>query len=321
MTSMADEDVDEPPEVVECLDVPVDPGLYDSVNTTAHSDLVNTSEVVGIPPEEELGFGGPHDYLFGDGSVDEEDDDVVVDNTDDDPGFNRADAEGEATRALLAGVSSPGDESDAVAVVPSSTATSSPDAPSGGLWTAPTAVTNERQLQALLQRIPGRKDLPDIPRPQEPVLAPNLPVTAKLAAIQRFIESFEYNYAGVPFVPLRKDRGIISVMSSAKEIIAKALPIQCIEAVFLGVYLTREMKEVRWRGNGACAGTAFDKRVRVCRWLWRPLPARPVSGVLQVQRERAHVPSHRIGDQVQGARCDSPGGGAARRRVAGYPHH
>ncbi len=40
----------------------------------------------------------------------------------------------------------------------------------------------------------------------------------------------------------------MNVMTSAKEIITKALPIQCIEAVFLGVYLTRDMREVRARG-------------------------------------------------------------------------
>jgi hypothetical protein len=114
-----------------------------------------------------------------------------------------------------------------------------------GGWRPPSAILSEKEMKAALQELVNRTDLPAVPRPQEPVLPPTLPMQAKLTAMQRFISAFEYNYTGVTYVTLRKDRGMLSIMSSAKEIVYKALPIQCIEAVFLGVYLTRELKEVR----------------------------------------------------------------------------
>ncbi len=46
------------------------------------------------------------------------------------------------------------------------------------------------------------------------------------------------------YFELRKDRGLKRVMSTAKEIIQEALPIKCIEAVFLACYLTIDMKDV-----------------------------------------------------------------------------
>lgn len=41
----------------------------------------------------------------------------------------------------------------------------------------------------------------------------------------------------------KKDRGFRHVTSTAKLVIREALPIQCVEAVFVGAYLTAGMKE------------------------------------------------------------------------------
>lgn len=43
----------------------------------------------------------------------------------------------------------------------------------------------------------------------------------------------------------KKDRGFRHVTSTAKLIIREALPIQCVEAVFVGAYLTADMSEVK----------------------------------------------------------------------------
>merc|ERR1719230_942717 len=43
---------------------------------------------------------------------------------------------------------------------------------------------------------------------------------------------------------MRRDRGLKHVSLTAKDIIREALPIQCVEAVFLACYLTAEMKEI-----------------------------------------------------------------------------
>ncbi len=53
-----------------------------------------------------------------------------------------------------------------------------------------------------------------------------------------------YNYTGEEFFVKKKDRGFRHVTSTAKLIIREALPIQCVEAVFVGAYLTADMSEV-----------------------------------------------------------------------------
>lgn len=63
-----------------------------------------------------------------------------------------------------------------------------------------------------------------------------------LAPIARNLR--RYNYTGEEFFVKKKDRGFRHVTSTAKLIIREALPIQCVDAVFLGAYLTSEMTEV-----------------------------------------------------------------------------
>lgn len=56
----------------------------------------------------------------------------------------------------------------------------------------------------------------------------------------------------------KKDRRFLHVTSTAKLIIREALPIQCVEAVFLGAYLTADIIEVR-ETNDARVLVAFVK--------------------------------------------------------------
>ena len=53
-----------------------------------------------------------------------------------------------------------------------------------------------------------------------------------------------YNHTGRDYVTKKRDRGLKHVALTAKEIIREALPIQCVEAVFLGCYLTSEMSDL-----------------------------------------------------------------------------
>lgn len=53
-----------------------------------------------------------------------------------------------------------------------------------------------------------------------------------------------YNYTGEEFFVKKKDRGFRHVTLTAKLIIREALPIQCVEAVFVGAYLTADMAQV-----------------------------------------------------------------------------
>jgi len=65
-----------------------------------------------------------------------------------------------------------------------------------------------------------------------------LPSNVAIAAIQTFINQFQYNFSGKPYVKMRKNLGYSHVFSCAMEIIDAALPIQCVEATFIGLYLT-----------------------------------------------------------------------------------
>lgn len=72
-----------------------------------------------------------------------------------------------------------------------------------------------------------------------------------------------YNYTGQTFFVKKKDRGFRHVTSTAKLIIREALPIQCVEAVYLGAFFTAGMSEVRTViiQHGVCLLAMFPTRV------------------------------------------------------------
>ena len=77
--------------------------------------------------------------------------------------------------------------------------------------------------------------------------APNMSATggsvrARLRKLQGMINSFQYNHTGRKFLDLKKTEGMYRVSRTAKEIISQALPIKCVEACFLGAYLTVGVK-------------------------------------------------------------------------------
>lgn len=62
-------------------------------------------------------------------------------------------------------------------------------------------------------------------------------------------ERYRYNYTGEEYFVKKKDRGFRHVTSTARLITQEALPIRCVDAVFLGAYLTAEMADVREGGR------------------------------------------------------------------------
>jgi hypothetical protein len=67
-----------------------------------------------------------------------------------------------------------------------------------------------------------------------------LPLQLRLESIQNYISSFHYNYSGKSFFKryMRKNRGMSHLIDVVKRIVARSLPIQCVEGVFLAVSLT-----------------------------------------------------------------------------------
>ena len=79
------------------------------------------------------------------------------------------------------------------------------------------------------------------PLPKRPELK-NGTMTSRLQKLQRFIEEFQYNHTGRRFIDLKKTEGMYRMSRTSKHIIENARPIKCIEAVFLGAYLTLGIK-------------------------------------------------------------------------------
>lgn len=121
-------------------------------------------------------------------------------------------------------------------------------------------------------------DLPRPPMPQMPTFGPTTSMKDKLRKMQKFIESFQYNYTDSTYFSLRKNRPLHQILGTAREvlgpvcrrphtfvsprprfnpthrcfscvspcvqIVRDALPIRCLEAVFLALHLTQGMTEI-----------------------------------------------------------------------------
>lgn len=133
-----------------------------------------------------------------------------------------------------------------------------------------------------------------------PVLHPKTPMRLKLHTIQQFIKCFEYNHTGTSYFKKRRDRGSHHVMLTAKEIIREALPIQCVEAVFLALFLTAGMSDVSasfalllCSHRHLLAHFERLSHALLLRPPFPPITAHAVPGELQIKRRRARLPPHR----------------------------
>jgi hypothetical protein len=101
-------------------------------------------------------------------------------------------------------------------------------------------------LHELSKKNPLRDDptVPDFPKLTEPVCSRRAPVSVQLAAVQRAINQLTYNYLPTTFFSLQKNRPFYQIIATAKEIIEESLPIRCLEATFLALYLTCHLTEV-----------------------------------------------------------------------------
>ncbi|XP_076443001.1 tubulinyl-Tyr carboxypeptidase 1-like [Babylonia areolata] len=84
--------------------------------------------------------------------------------------------------------------------------------------------------------------LPEIAVPQPPLnFSPVVTIPERLERIQKYMTELEYNHTGTQFYEIRKNRPVTGLMECAKEMIREALPIKCLEAVILGIFLTNGM--------------------------------------------------------------------------------
>lgn len=103
---------------------------------------------------------------------------------------------------------------------------------------------SDAELEAAIAAIRGNKDLPRPPYPTLPNMNAPAPMSAKVAAVQAYIEKLSYNFTGVNYFDVRKHRPMGRILETGREITRQALPIKCVEAVFVGAYLTQGLKEL-----------------------------------------------------------------------------
>jgi len=73
---------------------------------------------------------------------------------------------------------------------------------------------------------------------------PNMSAIQKILGIQKYLNKLQYNHTGMQFFNIRKNRSITRLYDTAKEVMKYSLPIKCLEAVVLSLYLTATIKSV-----------------------------------------------------------------------------
>ena len=84
------------------------------------------------------------------------------------------------------------------------------------------------------------------PKPELPANFDRLPLPRRLSAAQAFIDALTYNHVAQPstFFSIDKRRPLGRILETARCIERDALPIKCVEAVFLALRLTSEWRDV-----------------------------------------------------------------------------
>jgi hypothetical protein len=95
----------------------------------------------------------------------------------------------------------------------------------------------------------------NIPKP----LIPKTTVALKIQAIQKYIEQLEYCHLGEPFFLIKKHYSVYRLSQLAKEMISCGLPIKCLEATVLGIYLTMglDMDRIPLAFKSTCEGNTY----------------------------------------------------------------
>ncbi|KAJ6666920.1 hypothetical protein lerEdw1_018922 [Lerista edwardsae] len=86
--------------------------------------------------------------------------------------------------------------------------------------------------------------------PSVPSYKASMSIPEWLQAIQNYMKMLQYpffvkyNHTGTQFFEIRKSRPLSGLMETAREMIRESLPIKCLEAVILGIYLTNGQHSV-----------------------------------------------------------------------------
>lgn len=113
-------------------------------------------------------------------------------------------------------------------------------APSGAM----DKVMNTAELLSQQNPFSGAENLPTPPRPEEVLIPRDRPSVEQIPFIQQQINLLTYNHLPRTFFSLEKHRALQYILYTAKEVLAEALPIRCLEATFVALYLTQPLKDI-----------------------------------------------------------------------------
>ncbi|KAJ1628885.1 Vasohibin-domain-containing protein [Pavlovales sp. CCMP2436] len=102
----------------------------------------------------------------------------------------------------------------------------------------------DAQLQEAIQAIRADPSLAAPPIPTPPQLGSYRRPADKLRAIQAYIDRLQYNHTGVDYFDVRKNRPLMRILETARLVMRTALPIKCVEGVFVGILLTQGLAEL-----------------------------------------------------------------------------
>ncbi|CAG2227823.1 VASH [Mytilus edulis] len=94
----------------------------------------------------------------------------------------------------------------------------------------------------MVRKVRNSGDLPQVPFQAPPINFPSsTPVSERIEKVQNYMRNLQYNHTGTQFYEVRKNRPISGLMDLAREMIKESLPIKCLEAIILGIFLTNGM--------------------------------------------------------------------------------
>ncbi|KAG4090764.1 hypothetical protein H8356DRAFT_1004845 [Neocallimastix lanati (nom. inval.)] len=102
------------------------------------------------------------------------------------------------------------------------------------------SLRNFKTLDAFKQSI-TLKNIYTIPKKPILGMSSDEPSIIKLGKIQEYLNQLGYNNLGIPFFEINKASSYNSLMKIAKLMINTGLPIKCLEATVLGIYLTNSL--------------------------------------------------------------------------------
>ena len=73
---------------------------------------------------------------------------------------------------------------------------------------------------------------------KEPIFPHTSSVIEKVDMVQNYLNKLQYNHTGTQFFEIKMNRSITRLFDVAKDIIKYSLPIKCLEAVIVALYLT-----------------------------------------------------------------------------------